>query len=140
MSSSKPSLLCRIDWRPSRALSGALCLLGGLAGYSLWLSALPRWPAALAGLACLAYGVISGWRLQQQTCARLVWPGSGEPALIEGAGKSLRLTEVSLHLRGPMAVLSGRDADGHRQRWQWYPDTLCSDDRRALRLAASRKP
>ncbi len=137
MVSCNPSLICRIDWRPSRALAGALMLLGVLAASALGLSALPRAAALLSSAGCVLIGATSARRHLRLPEVHIVWPGRGEPALITSAGDTQQLASVSLHLRGPIAVLTGRDAGGRKRRWVWFPDTLPSADRRALRLVAS---
>ncbi|HQZ31749.1 MAG TPA: hypothetical protein PLG89_07815 [Arenimonas sp.] len=135
MPSSSSSSTCRIDWRPSRWLAAALVALGLMAAVSLWLSALPpAWsvPAALVALA-------EGLRLARGHLARpplaLDWLGGDEPAYLTSAAGVARLDRVSVRLRGPLATLSGTDAQGRQRHLGWWPDTLGPADRRQLRLA-----
>lgn len=140
MASSNASSICRIDWRPSRALCAGLTCLGVLAGFALLLSdldAFMAWPAALLCVAMGLHGARSEWR---KPALGIIWAGGGEPALIASAAARWELQAVSLHLRGPLAVLAGRDADGRNQRFVFYPDTLNGAGRRALRLVAARCP
>ncbi|MFT3806218.1 hypothetical protein [Arenimonas sp.] len=44
---------------------------------------------------------------------------------------------LRVHLRGPLASVTGVDGS-HRRRLHWWPDTLSRRDRRGLRLAAGR--
>ena len=64
------------------------------------------------------------------------WRGDHQPFLADGR----RHGSPRLHLRGPIAVLSGRDVHGRLQRFCWWPDTLSPGLRRQLRLAASAAP
>lgn len=137
MPSSSASSTCRIDWYPSRGLAAVLIVLGLLAAAALWNSALPRTVAAMGGLLCAGTGMKLARSALRQPPVRVVWAGGREPALICRGERQFALSHVSLHLRGPMAVLSGRDEDGRRASWVWYPDTLTASDRRSLRLAAA---
>lgn len=138
MSWSTASQICRIDWRPSPGLGRALTGLALLALVALWLTPLPAVVGVPSGLAMLCWSRVQSRRQLRQAPCRITWPGRGEPALIESTETVLRIDAVSVHLRGPMAVLSGRDEAGRCRRWVWYPDTLDVSARRALRLAASR--
>ena len=46
------------------------------------------------------------------------------------------VAQPRLQWRGPLAVLSWRDAGGHSRYRSWWPDTLPPARRRELRLAA----
>lgn len=140
MPSSAASSICRIDWRPSPALCLALAGLGLLAGLSLLLSDLSTWAGVPAALLIAAFGLRLALGCWRQPGCRIHWPGRGEPALIESPAGRWELRAVSLHLRGPLAVLAGHDDAGHRHRFVFFPDTLAGDGRRALRLAASGGP
>ena len=133
MASSPASSTFRLDWRPSRVLALSLVLIGLLAGAALLASRLPpavRPPAALLAMA-------QGLRLARLEAGRasvtLAWAGGDHPLRIQGQV----LAAPRLHLRGPLAVLTARDADGRVQRFCWWPDTLSPGLRRQLRLAAS---
>ena len=129
---SSASATCRLDWRPSRILRGALIAFGLLAGLSLLASDLPNvfaWPAAV---------VAAGWgawlvkRESRREPIRLCWRGGGA-LLVEGE----RAESVELQWRGPLAFLDWRDAAGRCHRLVWWPDTLPAPQRRELRLAAA---
>lgn len=138
MRSSNESSLCRFDWRGSRLLAAAFIVLGMLAAASLLLSAMPR---AIA-FVLAAGAVLHGLRLARREAS--LPPGE---LWLRPADASLRLnfpegsqswSGVRIRLRGPLASLSGVDAQGRRRRLHWWPDTLSRRDRRLLRLAACR--
>lgn len=121
MPSSNESLNCRIDWRPSRMLVAALALLGVLAAASLAMSNLPRSLAIPLGMMALAYGLWLArreWRMPPRVIA---WKDLREPRVV---------------FRGALVSVTAMDQDGVCQRWNWWPDTMSSDSRRRLRLAA----
>ena len=137
MPSCNASSNCHIEWRPSRWLACALAGLGVMAALSLGLSALPpvlAWPGAL-GVA--AWGLLLARRVQRQAPCAIDWRGGDEPAYLTRHDGITRLVAVQVHLRGPLATLSGTHASGRIQRLAWWPDTLHAGDRRQLRLAAS---
>lgn len=135
MPSSDSSSICRIDWRPSHVLAAALAALGVMAALSLWLSALPMVVKLVGSLASLAEGL----RLARVHLAKpplaLDWLGGDDPAYLTYASGVARLDRVTVRLRGPLASLSGTDAQGRLQRLGWWPDTLDAGGRRQLRLA-----
>ena len=136
MPSSNASCTCHIDWRPSRWLAGGLVALGLMASLSLWLCALPGTVAAPAAIGAAAYGLaLAYWHLRSPPVA-VDWLGGEDPAYLTQADRVLRLQQVHVRLRGPLAQLSGRDASGRTHRLAWWPDTLAVSDRRQLRLAA----
>ena len=121
---------CRIDWRPSGQLCGALLALGVLAGMSAWLSDLPLVARGLLALASPAYGAWLAWREWRRP-----------PQVLEFDRESLQVdaflnrTEIfRVRLRGPLASLDARDAEGRRGTWLWSADTLPDASRRQLRL------
>jgi toxin CptA len=135
MPSSSSSSICHIDWHPSRWLAAALLGLGMMAALSLWLSALPV-AARLAGsMLCVVEGVRLARRHRSLQAVSVDWLGGEEPAYLTGSGGVARLDGIVVHLRGPLASLSGTDARGHRRRLVWWPDTLDTAGRRQLRLA-----
>ncbi len=137
MPSSTSSSTCRIDWRPSRWLAAALVGLGLMAALSLWLSALPPLLALPASLLAAAEGLrLARGHLRVAPCS-LDWLGAPDPAYLTGRTGVVRLDDVTVVLRGPLATLAGTDARGRRQRLAWWPDTLSAGERRQLRLAAS---
>lgn len=129
-------LVCRLEWRFSRILVAALIGLGLLAAVSLWLSALPRIPAALAAGAAAAYGLGLARREAQRSPCELTWSGPDSEALLDFGGRRQSWSATRVRLRGPLVSLSGVDRRGRRQRLHWWPDTLSAASRRTLRLAA----
>ena len=136
MSSSAPSSTFRIDWRPSRWLAAGLAGLGLLAAAALMLSDLPE-PVALAlAAASLEQGLRLGRREWRRPPCRLVRADAAsgwQQGNADGGVTPLR--DVRWQLRGPLAVMRGRDARGRRCQFTWGPDTLCASVRRELRLA-----
>ncbi|TNJ34704.1 hypothetical protein [Arenimonas terrae] len=136
MSSSAPSSTFRIDWRPSRCLIAGLAGLGPLAASALMLSDLPGRVAASLAALCLAQGLRLSLREWWRPSCRLVRadPVSGWHQ-VDAEGGLTPLRDVRWQLRGPLAVMRGRDACGRRCQFAWGPDTLCPSMRRQLRLA-----
>ena len=128
-----------IEWRPSQVLRGALVCLGGLAALSLWMSALPL--TAKVPLAALALGY--GLRLARREGSRP--PFSVRIATDEAGGVLVHapgrppMVAASIRVRGPMASVAGRGADGRLLRVLWWPDTLPAGSRRALRLVSGNR-
>ena len=129
--SSSASATCRIDWRPSRILSGVLIALGLLAGLSLLASNLPTWIAWPGALFALAWGFWLARRERRRAPIRLTWRADG--VLFVG---DERVDAAELHWRGPLAFLAWRDRDRRCHRLAWWPDMLSAAGRRELRLAA----
>jgi hypothetical protein len=111
--------------------------LGGLAAGSLWLSALPKPLAAVAGAVALAWS----WRLARREAAKpgctLAWKGGEDQVCVNFGGRGEVWSRPRALLRGPMAVFSAVDAGGQRRHLLWWPDTLHAHGRRRLRLASS---
>ena len=135
MSSSDASSPCRLEWRRSRWLPLALCVLAFAAIAALWLSALPLIACGIGSALILAYG---GWLLRREAhrpgCV-LSWPGGDAPWQVEHDGRDESLRHVGASFRGGLVVLTLADADNKRRRYLWWPDTLDARGRRALRLA-----
>ena len=123
---------CRLEWRPSRWVIGALLALGMLAAFSVLVSAMPRWAAWPLSALALAYGVWQARREWQLPGRELFFPGNDLPVTLDGQP----IDKVQLQWRGPMAFLLWRDRQGRPQRLSWWPDTLPAASRRELRLAA----
>lgn len=140
MTSSSASSPCRLEWRPSRMLAGALLSLGLLAAMAFWWSDLVRPVAALAGLLAIAEGARLARRHLAMPTLEVEWSGPGRCAVLNFPDRAQVLDRVRVDFRGPLARLSGRDRSGRWQRWQWWPDTLPRAARRSLRLAALRAP
>lgn len=130
---SNASAPCRIEWRPSRGLAGAILVLAALAVFSVFVSEMPRllaWP--LAALV-LAWG---GWRARRelrQPRREWIFPGNDAPVLLDGEP----VMAVQVQWRGPLAFVGWRERNGRAGRLAWWPDTLPAARRRELRLAAS---
>ncbi len=133
MASSPASSTFRLDWRPSRVLALSLMVLGLLSGASLLASRLPPAVKPPAALLALSQGLRLARREAGRAPCTLAWTGGDAPLRM----KDQVLVARRLHLRGPLAVLTARDADGRVQRFCWWPDTLSPGLRRQLRLAAS---
>jgi hypothetical protein len=128
---SSGSVNCRLEWRPSRWLIGALLCLAVLAAFSVLASEMPRraaWPLALAAL---AWGAWRAWRHAHLPPQGFVFPGNELAAMWDGQP----IQDAQLQWRGPLAFLSWSDRSGQRQRLAWWPDTLPPARRRELRLA-----
>lgn len=133
--SSAVSSTLSIDWRPSRWLLAALCVLGLLAGLSLGLSDLGTLPATLAAAGSAAW-TGSLVRKEARRPAGVVTIGQGITHLhLNGRGAPEPLHDLRWQLRGPLAVLLARDRQGQRICLSWWPDTLPPSSRRQLRLA-----
>ncbi|KFL37806.1 hypothetical protein [Arenimonas donghaensis] len=130
---------CRIEWRPSRWLVGALCLLAGLAAASVLASGLPdALKPMLAGLVVLA-GLARARREALRAPVSLVWQGD-TLVVHDLAGGRHRLSSPRLREQGPLLRIQARTAQGRRWSRSWWPDTLAGPDRRRLRLAAAVSP
>ena len=129
---SNTSAPCRIEWRPSRWLAGALLAIAALAAFSIVASEMPRplaWPLAAFALAR------GGWHARRelrQACREWVFPGNDAPVLLDGEP----VEAVQVQWRGPLAFVSWRERGGKAGHLAWWPDTLPAARRRELRLAA----
>lgn len=129
---SSVSASCRLEWRPSRWVTGALLALGLLAALAVLASGMPRlmaWPLAVSALAYAC------WRARRESklpSRALFLPGNELPATLDG----LPIEQARVRWRGPLAFLLWRDRQGRPQRLSWWPDTLPAASRRELRLAA----
>lgn len=131
--SSGGSAPCRIDWRPSRWLQAALLALAVLAPLAVLASELARPAAWLLAAAALVHGLHLAWREWRRPAASVLFTVDGRVLVGEREADDVRL-----HWRGPLAFMSWRDPAGRRMRLVWWPDTLPSQWRRELRLAADR--
>ncbi len=135
ISSSNASAPCRLEWRPSRWVVAALCLLAALAAVSLIASDLPRsiaWPSAAIVFVAGLYRA----RLEsrQPPCA-IVIAADGRTT-VDGQP----VEDLDVEWRGALAFLRWRDAAGRMQRRGFWPDTLPAGKRRELRLAVPSRP
>lgn len=130
--SSNTSPSCRLEWRPSRVLVGALVALTALAVASLLTSGAPAWlgyPAAMAAAWLGAGGARKHWK---QPHMQLLFPRNDMPASVDGEVVS----GMQVQWRGPLAFARWTRRDGVVWRVAWWPDTLPPALRRELRLAA----
>lgn len=130
----------RIDWRPSRLLRAALCLLGACALAALWWSALPA-PACLGATATLP--LLVAWQVRRERdhgARELVWAAGSAAATLVGDHGAEPVEVRGVDFRGALVALRFVDASGRARRLVWWPDTLSSADRRALRIAAATRP
>ncbi|KAF1707800.1 hypothetical protein [Pseudoxanthomonas sacheonensis] len=129
---SSASASCRLEWRPSRWLIGALLALGLLAALAVLTCGMPRsaaWPLAVSALAYACWRARRESRLPSHA---LFLPGNESPATLDG----LPIEQARVQWRGPLAFLLWQDRLGRPQRLSWWPDTLPPARRRELRLAA----
>ena len=130
--SSSGSVSCRLEWRPSRWVTGVLSLLGILAAFSILASEMPRlaaWPLALSAL---AFGLGRAWRESRSPACEFFFPGNDLPVMLDGTP----VDSVEVQWRGPLAFVRWQGRDGRIRRLSWWPDTLPAARRRELRLAA----
>lgn len=135
MSSSDASSPCRLEWRRSRWLPVALCVLAFAAIAALWLSDLPRIACGIGSVLVLAY---AGWLLHREAhrpACVLSWPGGDAPWQVECDDHTESLRHVGASFRGGLVALTLADADNKLRHYLWWPDTLDARGRRALRLA-----
>ena len=139
MSSSGESATCRLEWRRSRWLPAALCVLAAAAIASLWLSELPLIASAIGSAIVCGY---IGWQSHREwthsDCV-LAWQGGDTDWQVESNGHIESLRHVGARFRGGLVVLTLADANGKQRRYVWWPDTLDAHGRRALRLAVQVK-
>ena len=135
MNSSDASATCRLEWRRSRWLPVALCVIALAAVAALWLSDMPRLACGIGSALVLAY---AGWLLRRESrrpdCV-LSWLGGDAPWQAECDGRTESLRFVGASFRGGLVALTLADADDKPRRYLWWPDTLDARGRRALRLA-----
>ena len=129
---SSASAPCRFEWRPSRWLIAMLGLLGVAAAVSVLASDLPRglaWP--LAVIAAM-YGLWLARRESLKPTREVVIRGATASAKVDGEA----VEDFRVGWRGVIAFARWRDRRGRTRRLAWWPDTLPSEARRELRLAA----
>ena len=130
---SSASVSCRIEWRASRWVIGALLSGGLLASVSVFLSGMPRPAAWLLAAAVSIHTLWLADRESRRPVRSLVFPGNDMPVTVDG----MPMEQVEVQWRGPLAFVSWKDRDGRRLRLSWWPDTLPPARRRELRLAAN---
>ena len=130
--SSNTSVSCRLEWKPSRWVIGAVLILAVLATVSLLTSEMPRlvaWPLVIVVV------VHTGFLVRRYRCLprkEFVFPGNDLAVMLDGQS----IDDVAVQWRGPLAFIRWRDRTGRQQRLSWWPDTLPPASRRELRLAA----
>jgi toxin CptA len=137
MTSSDAFSPCRLEWRPSRWLPAALCVLAVAAIAALWMSSLPLLASGIGSAFVLAY---ASWLLRREShrpFCMLSWPGGDADWQVECEGRVESWRHVDASVRGGIAVLTLVDANGKPRRYIWWPDILDARSRRALRLALS---
>ena len=130
--SSSASASCRLEWRPSRWLTGVLSLLGILAAFSILASEMPRLAAWPLSLSALAFGLWRAWRESGSPACEFFFPGNDLAVMLDGVPIDL----VEVQWRGLLAFVRWQGRDGRSRHLSWWPDTLPAARRRELRLAA----
>jgi len=130
-----PDLPCRIRWRPSAWLGGALWTLALLAPCAVLASDLPAswaWPLALAaGL----HGIVLARHHRRQPPMRWsIPPGRGQPTC-----DGMPMPGLRVSWRGPLAFVAWRGGNGRWCRHALGPDVLDAAGRRELKLALQRR-
>ncbi|GAB3332697.1 hypothetical protein GCM10027359_03520 [Marilutibacter aestuarii] len=123
---------CRLEWRPSGWLCGALLAATGLSALSCLRSGLPprmAWPIAVAAL---AYGLHQAHREWRRPPLDIVLAEGG--VRVDG----VPVDAFQVAWRGPLVAAAWRGEGGRARRLAWLPDTLPAADRRELRLALIR--
>ena len=131
--SSNASAPYRFEWRPSRWLAVALAGLGIFGACAVLASEVPRPIDWLIALAALYWGMRQATTEVARPPRQLVWAPNGSLD-IDGDN----VARARLRWRGPIAFLDWRDGAGRRKVLAWWPDTLAAEQRRELRLAATR--
>ncbi|TNY29256.1 hypothetical protein BV505_06255 [Thermomonas haemolytica] len=130
--SSSTSASCRFEWRPSRLGQAALLGLAGLGVFCVLACDLPAalaWPGAL--LVAAGAGVQLRRYRRLPACVVEIAPAAG---IARCDGRPLQ----SLRLRGSLAFIGWRQADGRRAWRLFWPDQLDAAQRRELKLALRR--
>jgi hypothetical protein len=109
-------------------------VLGLLALWSLWLSALPILVVPPLAMLVVIYSAMLIRREFQREPFTLTWAGGDEAAVLNFAGRAQSLSGPKLSIRGPLAGMRGKDDAGRNRLYLWWPDTLSSAARRQLRL------
>ena len=118
-------------------MAAARAGLGLLAALSVWLCALPRWPALAAIAVVLAF---TAWGLRRDATRPAVWlriaDDGGWLVLIEPGRPPRLFGQCRVQVRGSLAWVRVRGEDGRTRDWAWWPDTLAAAGLRRLRLAS----
>ena len=130
---SSASVSCRLEWRPSRCVIGAMVVLGISAAFCVLATSMPAWAAWPLSASALAFGLRQARKESRLPSHTLFFPGNELPVTLDG----VPIDKVTLQWRGTLAFLHWRDRRGRLVRLSWWPDTLPAASRRELRLAAS---
>jgi hypothetical protein len=120
-------------------LAIAVGMLGFLALWSLWLSALPFSVISALAVLVVVYSVIKIRQEFQREPFTLTWAGGDEAAVLNFASGTQSLSGPKLSIRGPLAGVRGKDDSGRVRTYLWWPDTLSSAARRQLRLVDQKR-
>jgi toxin CptA len=115
-------------------LAIAMSVLGLLALWSLWLSALPMSVVSILAMLVVIYSAVVIRRELRRESFTLIWAGGDESAILNFADRTQPLSGPKLSIRGPLAGVRGKDDAGRSRLYLWWPDTLSSTARRQLRL------
>lgn len=123
---------CRLEWRPSPALTFALGLLGVLSGAGCVGSDLPRpWAWTLAAFAVVGGGLLA-WREHRRAGMSVLIAPDGAVHL-----DGIEVQGFDVAWRGPLAMMRWQGSSRTEFR-AWWPDALPATGRRELRLAMIR--
>ena len=134
---SKPSLHCRLDWRPSKYLQNALLALMLLAIVSIGISAL-HWYFSIPLSLLLIYGTYR--QITKHSLSRpcsLFWRAGDGEISVNFEHSSESLTQPRCHQQGPLWIISARDVSRQTRHFVFLPDTISLLERRLLRLVAA---
>lgn len=133
--SSSASVSCRLEWRPSRWVIGAVLVLAMLATISVLISEMPLSAALPLVIGVAMHACLLVRRYQRLPRQEFVFPGNDLAVALDGQP----INDVAVEWRGPLAFISWRDRTGRLRRLSWWPDTLPPAHRRELRLAAGHR-
>jgi len=134
---SKPSLHCRLEWRPSKYLQNTLLVLMILAVLSVGISAL-RWYLSIPLCLLLIYGTYRQIiKHSLSPPCSLFWRAGDSQISVNFAHSSESLTEPRCHQQGPLWIISAQDTSHQYRHFVFLPDTISSRERRLLRLVAA---
>ena len=126
---------CRLRWRPSWWVAGALVALGIAGAIGVWSAGVPTpWRTPLALLA-------GGWGIHR-ALRELARPHRVFEVHPDGTTTldAMPIVRSTVHWRGPLAFVRARDSGGRVHRLGCWPDVLDAAGRRALRLALDGEP
>lgn len=137
MRSSNAFFPCRIEWRPSRLLAGALASIGALAVAALWTSGLPAVPSVAASALIATHVAWCVRRELRRPPVVLVWRTDEDSVELTEGETTCAARIARLHRRGGLVRLDLVETGGGLRRLLWWPDSLNAGQRRRLILACS---